>query len=206
LRLPQPPLLIITDRRQARSPLETVVRQALGGGCRWVSLREKDLAPNERLALLRRLVHMGRDYGATVGVHEDVEAAAKAGARHLHLPRGADVAAARRHLGDRVIIGVSAHDSNEIAAAQRQGADYCTLSPIFPSPSKPGHGPALGVAELSVMARRYSLPIIALGGVESETVSACVAAGAAGVAVMGCVMRAADPRQAVRHLFTKLER
>jgi thiamine-phosphate pyrophosphorylase len=205
LRLPQPPLLIITDRRQTKVPLETVVRQALEGGCRWLSLREKDLSPADRLALLQRLVAIGKRYGATIGVHGDVEAALQAGARHLHLPRGGDVATARQRLGEDTLVGVSAHDSDEIAAAQRQGADYCTLSPIFPSPSKPGYGPALGVDELAAMAQSHALPIIALGGIEIETASACVAAGAAGITVMGAIMQADDPRATTRDFIARLK-
>ncbi len=55
-RLPVPPLLVISDRRQACQPLEAVARAAFAGGCRWFSLREKDLPPEERLRLLARLV------------------------------------------------------------------------------------------------------------------------------------------------------
>ena len=50
--LPDPPLLVISDRSQARRPLEEVAEAAFGGGCRWFSLREKDLPAAERRALL----------------------------------------------------------------------------------------------------------------------------------------------------------
>ena len=52
VRLPDPPLLIISDRRQATHPLEELAEAVFAGGCRWFSLREKDLAPVERHALL----------------------------------------------------------------------------------------------------------------------------------------------------------
>jgi len=60
VRLPDPPLLIITDRGQACRPLEDVAAACFAAGCRWLSLREKDMPPEERLALLRRLVALGR--------------------------------------------------------------------------------------------------------------------------------------------------
>ena len=56
MRLPVPPLLVISDRRQARRPLEELAEAAFAGGCRWFSLREKDLPPAERRALLGALV------------------------------------------------------------------------------------------------------------------------------------------------------
>ncbi len=88
MRLPEPPILVITDRRQARRPLEEVAEAAFAGGCRWLSLREKDLDPAARLALLRRLAAIGRGWGASVMVHADIEAARAAGAAGVHLPAG----------------------------------------------------------------------------------------------------------------------
>ena len=76
--------------------------------------------------------------------------------------------------------------------AARYGADYATLSPIFATPSKPGYGPALGPAALRA-ARACGLPVIALGGVTAETARPCHEAGAAGIAVMGGLMRSRDP-------------
>ena len=79
-----------------------------------------------------------------------------------------------------------------------------TLSPIFASASKPGYGPALGLERLGeVAAAVHPMPVIALGGIEDEAgVRACLDAGAAAVAVMGAVMRAADPAG----LFARLVR
>jgi thiamine-phosphate pyrophosphorylase len=203
VRLPEPPLLVITDRRQARRPLDEVAAELFAGGVRWLSLREKDLPADERLDLLRRLVALGERFGACVGVHEDMAAAAKAGARAIHLPDGGPVAAARARLGD-VLIGVSAHDPAGLTRAAADGANYATLSPIFVSASKPDYGPALGLAAIAEAARATHLPIVALGGIEEETIAAAIAAGAAGAAVMGAAMRAADPAAAARRLIAAL--
>jgi thiamine-phosphate pyrophosphorylase len=202
--LPAPRLLLITDRRQARRPLDRIAEAALAGGCRWISLREKDLDPAERAALLRRLVALGRACGATVTVHGDVAAAEAAGAAGLHLPSGASPAAARDRLGRTALIGVSAHSAAELAAAAAEGADYATLSPIFASASKPGYGPALGLAGLRRLAAASPVPVIALGGIDPGNVAGCLAAGAAGIAVMGGVMRADDPQAVVAQLARAL--
>lgn len=203
MKLPNPALLIITDRLQARRPLEEVAEAAFAAGCRWLSLREKDLPPPERLALLRRLVEIGRKYHASVMVHEDVAAAAAAGAAGIHLPRDGDVAAARRMLGAGALIGISAHNIDEIARAEEASADYVTLSPIFASAGKPGY-PALGVDELADCAAKTVLPVIALGGIGAARVPACLAAGAAGVAAMGAVMSAGDTSHATTALILAL--
>jgi len=202
--LPDLPLLLITDRRQVRRSLEDTVARALEGGCRWVSLREKDLEPPERLLLLRRLVELGHRCGARISVHEDIDAALAAGAAGVHLPAGADPAEARARLPPGMLLGVSAHGAEELARAAAAGADYATFSPIFPSASKPGYGPALGFDALARAAASVSIPIIALGGVDRARIAACVDAGAAGIAVMGGVMAADDPGMVMAGLTTTL--
>jgi thiamine-phosphate pyrophosphorylase len=204
LKLPQPPLLVITDRRLARRPLVETAEACIAGGCRWLSLREKDLPPDERVALLRRLVALGERHGVSVSVHEDVAAAQAAGAAGVHLPAGGSPAAARAVLGDAARVGLSAHDYEDIVRAEIEGADYVTLSPIFDSASKPGYGPALSLDELADLAAKSVIPVLALGGINAKNAAACLAAGANGVAVMGAVMAAADPRAATSALVAGL--
>ena len=91
------------------------------------------------------------------------------------------------------------------AEALRAGADYVTLSPIFLTGSKPGYGPALGLDALAAAAHTAPGPIIALAGIGPDNAAACIAAGARGVAVMGEIMRAADPEAIVRRLITAIE-
>lgn len=200
--LPVPPLLVVTDRRQARRPLDEVAAAAFKGGCRWLSLREKDLPADERLAMLDRILAAAGPYGATVTVHDDLAAARRCAG--VHLPAGGDPAAARRALGAGALIGQSAHSVEAAVAAERAGADYVTLSPIFITASKPGYGPALGPAILSRARDALRIPIIALGGVDAGNLAACLAAGAAGAAVMGPVMRAPDAVLDVRTLVAIL--
>lgn len=199
--LPQPPVLLITDRLQARVPLEEVAAAAFEAGCRWLLVRDKDLPEPERVALARRLMDLGRPLGAKVLLSADCEAVVAAGADGVHLPRDGDPAAARARLGGGALIGISAHGLAEAERAAVAGADYATLSPIFETASKPGYGPALEPAGLSEVARRVGLPILALGGITGDCAGACLAAGAAGVAVMGGVMGAGNPRLAMADLI-----
>jgi len=201
--LPDPPLLVISDRSQARLPLIGIAEAVFRGGCRWFSLREKDLPAAERRALLADLVELGRPFGALVMAHEDIGAVEAVSAAGVHLPAGSDPAAARRRL-PRGLIGVSAHSENEAGAQLRAGADYVTLSPIFLTDSKPGYGPALGLDALAAAAAKAPGPIVALGGVTPDNAAACLAAGARGVAVMGEIMRAADPEATIRQLLAAL--
>jgi len=203
MQLPIPPLLVISDRRRALRPLEELAEAAFAGGCRWFSLREKDLPPERRLALLAALVKRGWRWGATVTVHEDIEAAAAAGACGVHLPSGTNPAAARARL-PHGLIGASAHSAEEASAQLRAGADYVTASPVFLTASKPGYGPALGLDGLARIVEQVEGPVMALGGISAKNAALCLSAGAHGVAVMGEVMRAADPRAAIKGILDVL--
>jgi thiamine-phosphate pyrophosphorylase len=198
--LPRPALLVITDRHQAPRPLEEIAEAAFAGGCRWLSLREKDMDPAERRHLLRRLAAIAAAWGAMVGVHDDLAAAAAVPGAALHLPARASVAAARRTLGAGRLIGLSTHVGDALAGDVAE-ADYVTISPVRLSASKPGHGPAIGLAGVRDAVARAPVPVIALGGIGAADIAPCLDAGASGAAVMGGVMATADPQSTVAALI-----
>jgi|SRR5579871_2287214 len=196
------PLLVITDRHQARHPIEAIAEGIGQAGGRWLLLRDKDLEPAERRGVAARLSVIARRHGMHLSVGRDVDLAAEFGAS-VHLQSAAAVGAARQRLGPGAIIGVSAHGPADVEAAAAADADYATLSPIFLTSSKPGYGPALGVAAIQEAAK-VGIAIVALGGVTADAARPCLDAGAAGVAVMGDVMRSGDPGGSVSGLLKAL--
>lgn len=183
---PLPRLLVLTDRTQTASgTLASVVRAAVDGGARAVVLREKDLGPSERDAIAARL----RGHVGMLIVASDASIAGDG----VHLATTDPMPERRPGL-----VGRSCHDAAEVARAAADGCDYATVSPVFVSASKPGHGPQLGIQGLRALAAGSDLPIYALGGVTPERARACCDAGAHGVAVMGTIMRSRDPAATVR--------
>jgi thiamine-phosphate pyrophosphorylase len=180
-------LVVLTDRRSAAGSLVEVIRQAVRGGAAWVILRERDLRYAERAALAtelrsvvpaERLIVAGPDPLGGAAVH-------LAGADPL--PSGV------------ALVGRSWHGTENLS-----GVDYLTVSPVYPTASKPGYGPALGVTGAAEL--RPPVPWLALGGVDTPARAAeCAAGGAAGIAVMGAVMRSPDPERTVRSLATAFE-
>ncbi len=176
-------IVVLTDRRLARRPLPEVVQAALAGGAARIILREKTMEYAQRRALAGELRRIAGDRLVVAGPDPF-------GGTAVHL-------AAADPLVMGGLVGRSCHDAAELSRLSTE--DYVTLSPIYPTATKPGHGPALtpsGAAALNP-----PLPWLALGGVDSPARAAeCAAAGAAGVAVMGAVMRADDPAAVVRAL------
>jgi len=202
--LPDPPLLLVTDRAQARLPLEDVVARACAGGCRWVSLREKDLPAAAQVALARTLKPIARRFGARLTLHGDAALARAADLDGVHLPAGGDAAAARGLLGPQALIGISIHGAAEATALDSSIVDYAIAGPAFLTASKPGYGPALGPQGLVAVCRAAKVPLIAIGGIEAENVPAIMPTGVGGVAVMGSVMRASDPANVIENLLRAL--
>ena len=198
--LPDPPLLLITDRNRAVRPLESIAGDAFAAGCRWLSVRDKDLPGAERAALVRALQSAAEPWGALVGLHGEAEFPVGA----IHLPRNGDVRGLRARIPADCLVGISAHDAGELERAARAGADYATLSPVFETASKPG-APALGLERFARLARAAAIPVLALGGLDAHTVRGCMAAGAHGIAVIGSVMAARDTGAAVAELIEALD-
>jgi thiamine-phosphate pyrophosphorylase len=204
--LPWPPLLLITDRLHARGDIYDIAELAFLAGCRWLSLREKDLPPGEQSFLLRKMMQCSERQHAKVTLHGDASLARDAGADGVHLAAGSDAAEARRLFGGGGLIGMSVHAVEEAHAADPKVLDYVVAGPVFETASKPGYGPALGPEGLARIAQASPVPVIAIGGVSPENTLECLAAGAAGIAVMGGVMRVKDPAGAVTQLLGALER
>ncbi len=190
-----PRLLVLTDRTQASRPLPDVVRACLDGGARAIVLREKDLPGSDRRRLAEDLRSAVDAAGARLLVASDPDASADG----VHLAADDPVPT---DVPNGAWVGRSCHDRQELDAAAAAGCTYATLSPIHASASKPGYGPALGVAVLA----DPPLPTFALGGIDGPArAAACVAAGAHGVAAMGALMRADRPDRLTASLLTAME-
>ncbi|MDB5367445.1 MAG: thiE [Rhodospirillales bacterium] len=185
-----------SDEDAARMPSYAAQLQA--GGCRWFSLRAKAMDATARARLLDAV--RAAAPGLILFVHGGVSSAADG----VHLGADGSIAAARAAGAKRV--GISAHSRAELQRALDEGADYATYSPIFPTTSKPGYGPALGLEALRQAAHEVALPVVALGGIERSNAQACLQAGARAVAVLGAFAHAADPAAAFAEMSADMRR
>jgi thiamine-phosphate diphosphorylase len=165
-------------------------------------LREKDLEGQALWEQALPLARACRAAGRLFLVNDRIDVALGIAGAGAHVGKaGIPVADARRLLGEGRCLGYSAHGIGEARVALAAGADYVTLSPIFPSRSKPDLV-ARGVEFLREALR--TLPadrVIALGGIETAgRVAEVAATGVAGAAVMGRVMRAEDPGVVCREM------
>jgi len=169
-----------------------LVTEATAGGVDAIYLRHADGSIDDLAATVRTLrPRLGNEVVLLVNSAPQAAMALGIG---LHLrERDMPTDAARAVLGPQVVIGRSVHTPEGAAAAA--GANYVLAGHVYPSPSKPGL-PPLGLAGLSPIADVAPCPVIAIGGITADKVTDVIRAGAQGVAVIGAIVEAEDPRAA----------
>ncbi|WCN80847.1 thiamine phosphate synthase [Micromonospora sp. LH3U1] len=188
-------VVVLTDRLVARGGLDRVVAGAVAGGVRWVVLREKDLPRAERAALAADLRAILVDVGGTL----IVAGPDPLGGDAVHLPAAGPYPPPTHQL-----VGRSCHNRTELDRLTTE--HYATVSPVWPTRTKPGYGPPLRPEGLRKLIEVSPVPLLALGGVETpEQVTACIEAGAVGVAVLGALMRAKDPTETATTLINAFQ-
>jgi thiamine-phosphate pyrophosphorylase len=168
------------------SDLETA-QAAVEGGATVIQLRLKG-APTEQVVAVGSAL---RELPATFVVNDDVQAAIALGADGVHLGRddpGAEIA-----LAAGIMLGTSAATVEEAKAGEALGATYVGAGPVWETPTKPDADPPIGLDGLAWICEAVSIPVVAIGGIDARNARDCVAAGAAGVAVV----RAASDAKAV---------
>jgi thiamine-phosphate pyrophosphorylase len=205
-RLADARLYLCTDARQRAGDLEDFLDEALGGGVDIVQLRQKGLEARQEIGYLEVFAAVAERHGALVAVNDRADIAQAFGAAVLHL--GQDdlpVQAARRILGDSVLIGQSTHSRRQVdAAVAAPGIDYFCVGPTWPTPTKPGR-PAAGLDLIRYAAGLApDRPWFAIGGIDLTTLDQVLQAGARRAVVVRAITEAADPRAAAAQLARRL--
>ncbi|HTS87946.1 MAG TPA: thiamine phosphate synthase [Gemmatimonadales bacterium] len=201
---PLPRVHAITDARVIALPDFAVRAAAIAAAGSAVALHARDReAGGERLSqLCRRLQALAQPAEATVFVNGRPDVAAALGAHGAHLAwRDLSPRDVRRAFGAVWTgrIGVSVHSEQEADQALAEGADYLMLGNIYSTDTHPGR-PALGLEPLRRLAARGT-PVIAIGGITRERLTAVLDAGAYGVAAVSALWHAADSATAVLDLL-----
>lgn len=199
-------LYLVTDRHLVGDrPLVDVVRAAVAGGVTCVQLREKNLGTREFIRMAEELLAVLKPAGVPLMINDRVDIALAVDAAGVHLGQSDMPLATARRLGPPDwVIGVSAESQADAIAAERAGADYIGVSPVFITPTKTDTAPPLGLAGLRAIRAAVPTPLVAIGGINHANAAAVVAAGADGLAVVSAILTAADPcaaAQELRHII-----
>lgn len=197
-------LYLVSDRSLlgGRDLLQEI-RKAVKGGVSIVQLREKEAGSRDfyNLALALKGELLGTGVPLIINDRLDIALAVDADGLHIgqdDLP----FPAARRVLGPKKIIGLSVSSREEAAEGVRLGAGYLGVGPLFATSTKPDAASPTGLELITELKKLIALPLVAIGGINIENVSAIRKAGADGVAVVSALMGCDDIEMAARRILT----
>lgn len=198
-------LYAVTDRAWLRGrTLPSCVAAALKGGATFVQLREKDASPEEIAGLARALMPLCRQVGVPFVIDDEVEIALAVGADGVHVGQGDTACAdARAALGPSKIVGVSVQTVAQAIAAEAAGADYLGVGAMLATSTKPDAA-AVSPDELRAICKATSIPVVAIGGLNADTMDVLAGTGADGAAVVSALFAAEDPQAAARALVRRI--
>ena len=196
-------LYVITDPvlGKGRDHAE-VAEAAFAGGAGIVQLRDKGASTEALYRAGLQMQDLAERAGAAFVVNDRLDVAQATGAGGAHV--GQDdmpAAVARGLLGKDAIVGVSVENGEQAREAERDGATYVAVGPIYEARgSKADAGPPVGPDAVADIKRHVSVPVVAIGGINHDNAAEVVAAGADGLAAMTAIIGAPDIAEAARRM------
>jgi thiamine-phosphate pyrophosphorylase len=205
-RLAKVNLCVIADKKICKDRrVEDVVIQAIEGGAQMIQYRDKESSDREFLEIALVLQNICENRKTLFVINDRVDIAAYLKPDGVHLgqddlpPR-----IARKILGQSKIIGVSAENIEQAKEAEKHGADYVGIGPIFDTLTKKIEKP-VGL-EIIKQAQKYlKIPFFPIGGINLENIDQIFHAGSKRVAVGSAVISANDVKTATRNLLQKIQ-
>lgn len=161
-------------------PFHEIAQHAEEVGIDYFLLRQKEMGPRELLEVARHLRPMFSETHFIV--HGQLDVALATEADGIHLQKGNIPVKSVRAKYPDLLIGYSAHTPEELEMAEKEGASYAFISPVFPLRSKESDLIPIGLKTLSGWIQKRKIPIFALGGITRENVRSLMETGCAGVA------------------------
>jgi thiamine-phosphate pyrophosphorylase len=182
-------------------PVRTLalISVVLDAGVPCVQVRAKDCSDRQRYEISAQVVKLCHEAGATCIINDRVDIALAVGAEDL------TVGAARRLLGEGLVLGASARTASVAREAVAAGASYLGVGPCYATSTKEGLPDPIGAAGLAAAVAAVAVPVLAIGGVTADRIPELLEAGAYGIAVVGAIAMSSDPAAAARQLVANLE-
>ena len=148
---------------------------------------------------------LGDVYKRQLFINDRLDIALSVGADGIHVGRsGIPIREIRRIAGDGLMIGCSTHSVTEAIEAERDGADFITFGPLFPTPAKLKFGEPVGLDSLRQAKKEVGVTIFGIGGIKSENIKDVINSGASGVALISGILSVSDITLAAHEYLKKV--
>lgn len=200
-------LYLVTDpREQGKYSFFEAVKHALDGGVSVVQLRDKDATLDSVKSTALKLKALLEPYCVPLIINDHLELAKAIGADGVHLGKSdGQVSEARKYLGPDFILGYSIESASELEGIELAQLDYLAASPVFETRTKSFDKPALGLNGLAEIRLACSIPLIAIGGINTRTINQLNESQLDGIAVISDLMWSDDPKQTAQQLRTQFK-
>jgi thiamine-phosphate pyrophosphorylase len=189
-----PKIYPITDTQVSGLSHAGQVERLIAGGAKLIQLREKHAQPDKFYSEALKALEIARraaDVKIIINDRVDIALSLKADGVHLG-QEDMPPAEARKLLGNQAIIGFSTHNLEQIKKALLQPVDYIAFGPVFPTLTKNDPDPVVGLEQLSEIKQVVgNVPLVAIGGINSENYRKVFAAGADSIALISAIV--SDP-------------
>jgi len=153
-------------------------------------LREKKLSTVNLYHLAKKVKSICRERKTYLLINDRVDVSLAVTADGVHLPTNSlPIPQTRKIIGEEALIGVSTHSLDEIKIAEDNACDFALFGPVFETESKKKYGPPQGLQKLNEVCRNSTIPVFAVGGIDSRNAPHCMDAGAHGIAVISAIMK-----------------
>ena len=205
--MPDFSLYLVTDRELSRGrSIVEIVRAALAGGVTCVQLREKLASTRDFLTEAMAVRTLLTGTGVPLVINDRIDVALAVDADGVHLGQtDMPIREARRIVSKKMFIGISAECLEHAIQAERAGADYVGVSPVFSTPTKTDTAPPLGLAGIAAMRAAVSIPLVGIGGIGPANAASVIRAGCDGAAVVSAIVSAPNPMRAAAELKTIID-
>ncbi len=181
-----------------------LVEAAISGGVGMIQYREKAKPTRQMIEEAVRILRLTRLASVPLIINDRTDVALAAEADGVHVgEQDMPVATARRLLGPCAIVGATTPDAQSVAIAEREGASYVAIGPVFGSPTKPEKA-AVGVEAVHRTQQATRLPVCAIGGINETNIRELVSQNVALYAVVSAISSADDPQAATARLVTTI--
>ena len=199
-------LYAVTDLREDDPEILEGVEAAYRGGADIIQLRSKTLSDAAMYRLGVRWRKVADRFRKLFFVNDRLDLALAVEADGVHLGQDdLSIEGARKILHGRAIfVGRSTHSLDQALRAEREGADYLGVGPIFETPTKPAYKP-VGLDLIRQVSRRVRIPFVCIGGIDSSNIRQVVEAGGSRAAVVRAIFGARDVTESTRKLREALE-
>lgn len=195
-------LYLVTDRGLARGRSTfDIVKAAVSGGVTCVQLREKDCSTLEFIEQALAIKNFLEEREVPLIINDRLDVALAVAADGVHLGQSdMPLETARKIAGPSMLIGISAESVQDAVEAEKGGADYLGVSPIYATPTKTDTVPPLGLEGLRKIRKRVEIPLVGIGGLNTSNAAEVIRNGADGIAVVSAIVAAEDPGTAAINL------